>query len=198
MEINAQSLKNAADNFNNKKFNTEYSTLLVELGKRAEAGKYNYHGIGDLMPETIKALKELGLKLEFGGRMNEPDYQISWKDGKTIAIKVENENDVKIFYADGVIGKGILSKEAYIAYVNELIERFDNLCWGGRVSKHWSTEFTDVVVVYEAGVKGPADWFYLNKEHKWAHGGYTANKQTYTNSEFLQMISRIVEQNKKY
>lgn len=196
----ALELKKIADDMNTSKSSAELDTIISIVRQQAEQGKYSYSGSGELMKETIQFIKDLGFKIEFGGRMNETDYEISWKDlsSPVEVVKEPEPPKQKLFYADGVIGKGLMSREAYVDYVNGLIERFDNVSWGGVGSKHWSTDFSDVVVVYEKGIRGPADWFYLNKDHKWAHGGYSGYKTTYTNAEFLEMIVKILEHNKKY
>lgn len=147
---------------------------------------------------TIKELEKRGFTVKTVSDQRDGSFTtISWCE-TPLAEEPVVEFEKKKFYKDGIIGKGLMSEESYKEYVESIIARFENVCWGGNGCEYFSTDFTDVVVVYQAGVRGPADWYYLNKEHRWAHGGYTGYKETYSNSEFLEMISRILEQNKKY
>ena len=195
MEFTAKDAKEHSDKVNNVLMNSEIS-IITELIKEASTrGEYNVVFQRTLMIETAKCLEEAGFKIEDKGRLREPQFIISWENPSNSIIVKEEKPPLK-FYKDGIIGKGLISEENYIAYVNDLISRFENVSWGGKGS--YSTEYSDVVVVLERGIRGPAHWFYLNKEHKWAHGGYTAYKETYTNSEFLIYIAKILEHNKKY
>ena len=195
MEISAKSAKEKADDINNKIFNAQIEYITKLIKEAVERGEYRITYDKDILKKTNDTLIDSGFKIESGGRYNEIKYVISWNQPE---IKKEEKKESKLFYADGIIGKGLMDTKQYVDYVESLIERFENVSWGGVDGKFWSTEYSDVVVVLEKGVKGPADWFYLNKDHKWAHGGYTAHKETYTNAEFLIYISKILETNKKH
>jgi hypothetical protein len=182
-KMTAQQAKETSDAINKTIADAELTMLLSQIKGYVEKGRYSYGGSGSLMPETIASIKELGYKFETGGRMNEVDYDISWKD---IIVKAKG----RLFYA----------KSPYaptdFEFTEKLMRDFDIVSWGGS-GKHWSTDFTDVVVVYEGGVRGPADWFYLNDQRRWAHGQYTAYKETYSNEEFREMVAETKRNNTK-
>ena len=194
-KITAKEAKEQADAINAiaTEHQLEYITKLIT--EATAIGNYNTTYNKTITTDARKTLIDLGFKIESGGRYNETEYIISWNQPE---VKKEEIKKSKLFYTDGIIGKGLMDAKQYVDYVESLIERFENVSWGGVDGKFWSTDFSDVVVVLEKGIKGPADWFYLNKEHKWAHGGYTSYKETYTNAEFLIYITKILEQNKKY
>ncbi len=193
-KITAKEAKEQADNINIIGVSHQLEFIYKLIKEASARGEYNVTYTKSIYKEANDILKESGFIIESGGRMNEVEHVISWKQIEP--EKVEIKKIPLKFYTDGVIGKGLISEEQYRDYVNSLIERFENVSWGGEGT--FSTDFTDVVVVLERGVRGPSDWFYLNKDHKWAHGGYTAYKETYTNSEFLIYIAKILEHNKKY
>lgn len=197
MSVTAYEMKKIADEAKAKLVNNDISNIMDSILEKAESGEHSL-SVDKLSNDVRIKLRELGYTIESGGRMNEIEYIIRWDDivetPSTVSI-VKSE----LFYKDGIIGKGLMSKEMYIKYIEDIMMRFDNVCWGGPQSKYsGATNYIDVVVVYEKGIRGPADWFYLNKDHKWAHGGYTGYKHTYTNTEFLEMIAKIHEQNGKH
>lgn len=81
-------------------------------------------------------------------------------------------------------------------FIDYLCAKYDHVCRGGTNSKHWScmNSTENDVIVYQVGIKGPADWFY-KKNNVWHHGGYTAYKETYTNYGFEEMIIEVAKYN---
>jgi hypothetical protein len=184
--------KKIADEINEAIHNEEFNMIIKLINTEAQNGLYSYSGSGSLSLKTVDKLKELGYSVETGSHMNEDHYNIDWKKASDI-IEIK-ETKIKNFYVNG--DETMIKKSSF---VNDLIRRYDNVCWGGVESKHWSmSSYNDVVVVYETGIRGPADWFYVNHEYKWAHGGYTGYHETYTDEEFEKMIKEIFERNKKY
>lgn len=173
-KMTAQQAKETADDINKTVANAQLEMVFGQIRKKVALGEYKFSNSGSLMKETVAELKELGYTYEEGGRMNETDYNITWKD----AIAKPKG---RLFYAASPYTPTDLE------FLKDLMIDFDIVCWGG--GKHWSTDLTDVVVVYEGGVRGPAAWYCLNDSHRWAHGNYTAYKETYSNEEFKEMIA---------
>lgn len=180
-KLTAKEAKEIADTINQTKVNDELALTLELIKRRVDKGEYMLSGAGSLMKETINELNELGYTYEEGGRMNEIDHNISWKE----LIKKPKTN---LFYKESPYTKTDLE------FLKALMTNYPNAYWGG---KDWSTAFTDVVVVFESGVKGPAAWYYLNDSHRWAHGAYTAYKETYDNIEFGEMVLQTYKLNEK-
>lgn len=114
-----------------------------------------------------------------------------------INITLEPKIDVKMIVHDFSVTP-VFDKD-HQQFIDYLCAKYDHVCRGGRYCTHWVSDSTteNDVIVYEAGVKGPADWFY-KKNDVWHHGGYTSHKETYTNAEFEDMIIKIGEHNKKW
>jgi lipopolysaccharide biosynthesis glycosyltransferase len=192
--ITAIEAKQKADNRNDEIHLGELKQILKAIENESTKGNYSFSNSGSVSLKTIDKIKELGYNFETGGRMNEIEYVISW--AKAVEPALITIVKPKLFYSDEGIIKLATDKKPF---VEDLIKRYDNVCWGGAKSKHWSTSsFDDVVVVFEAGIRGPADWFFVNDKDRWVHGGYTAYKETYSDIEFEDMIKTTWEGNKKY
>ena len=84
-------------------------------------------------------------------------------------------------------------------FVEYLIKTYSCVSWGGMNAEHWhhgASEFD--IVVYECGIRGPADWFYLNNEGYFAHGGYSGYRAVYTRQSFEEMIKKTEVHNAEY
>jgi len=83
--------------------------------------------------------------------------------------------------------------------VNYLIGNYSCVSWGGKnchfFASHGHTK--EDVVVYERGVRGPADWF-LFKDELFEHRGYASYKQKYNFSEFEEFVKSIEKNNQKW
>ena len=138
-----------------------------------------------------------------------PDEKL-WKDAddesKKLFIKTAVEDYIKDnideivdsinFKDDDVIGKEFSSE--INDFVKSLIEKFPNTVATGDMKKFWSgTNSSKHVVVFEKGVRGSADWFYLNDENRFSHGGYTGYKETYNMEKFEEYIEYINYNNEK-
>lgn len=78
----------------------------------------------------------------------------------------------------------------------------DDVSWGGenRTIKFSSpnTEEFDVIV-FEKGIRGPADHFVYSPSKKlWAHGGYAGYKTTRTTMELINYINEMIKNNRKW
>lgn len=194
--ITAIEAKTMADDRNNKAHLAELNQVTRSIEGESAKGNYNFSNSGSISIKTIDKLKQLGYNVETSSHMNESNYSITWLK----AVEPVSVAKPKLFYSNtGLFGVAKKFADDKIPFVKALIKQFDNVCWGGINSKHWSSSsFNDVVVVYEAGIRGPADWFFVNDENKWCHGGYSAYKETYSDIEFEDMIKTTSEANKEY
>lgn len=89
--------------------------------------------------------------------------------------------------------------DEYFDFVNNLISKYSCVSWGGKNCQFSAAQGNtkEDVVVYERGVKGPADWF-LFKNGFFEHRGYTAYKEKYDFSSFEEMIKGIETNNQKW
>jgi len=88
---------------------------------------------------------------------------------------------------------------SYYDFVNRLLEKYECICWGGKGCKIWNSGATKKdVVVFQRGVKGPADWFILDENELFEHRGYTAYKDKYTFEQFEEYVAKIESANKKW
>lgn len=79
VKISAKEAKASSDMINSIKKTSEIAIVFKNIKDKSDKGEYNYSGSGSLMAETINKLIELGYHYERGGRMNEVDYNITWK-----------------------------------------------------------------------------------------------------------------------
>ncbi|MCK9576711.1 MAG: hypothetical protein WC979_02460 [Candidatus Pacearchaeota archaeon] len=85
--------------------------------------------------------------------------------------------------------------------IDELVAMYPDMV--SRGGKNKTIEFVsgnptyDDIIVFEAGVRGPADWFYY-KEGKFYHGAYTGYKESYTIVELAYYINNVNKNNIKY
>lgn len=132
-------------------------------------------------------LKILGYTIKKSGWC----FQISW-----------SKTDVNVDYVfDG--DEFIKAKVDYVVheneFINKLIEKYPETIFYVKDSKNKFISGFPVnpnyVVVYEAGVRGPADWFTQNQEGLWFHGGYTGYSTKYNDEEFEEMVETIHKHN---
>lgn len=84
--------------------------------------------------------------------------------------------------------------------IDLLVEKYPNtVSWGGenRTIKFGGYKSTpNDVVVYEYGVRGPADWFRVI-DGRFHHMEYTSHKETYNIDEFKEYIIKMDKYNKE-
>ena len=187
--------KRIADELNLKLDNVELDSVLGQIKQLSEDGKY-YFRCPKLRKNVEKKLTELGYTISV---MN-PDsptghfvHDISWtsaeEDNKGECVIYSLPFDDKDASFMGNI------QEGEVSFIGRLAEQFPHtvgfrkdmpevwVC--GAINRPYD------VVVYEKGIKGPADWMFLNENGKWAHGGYTGYTDTYDNVSFIKYIQKI-------
>jgi len=118
-------------------------------------------------------------------------------DEQSYELTVTDVKRLNNFYAHEIASKLIALFKQYEETVS----------WGGenrrirfaaQVGCNMGGEFEDVIV-YEAGIKGPADVLRWDREQQvFKHAGYTAYKTTYTIEELVEYIHKIHLHNKNY
>lgn len=89
--------------------------------------------------------------------------------------------------------------DEYFDFVNDLISKYSCVSWGGKNCQFFAAQghTKEDVVVYERGVKGPADWF-LFKDGLFEHRGYTGYKEKFNYASFEEMVKKIEKNNQKW
>lgn len=86
-------------------------------------------------------------------------------------------------------------------FINYLESKYECVSRGGPNKRIGFASFGNTekdIIVYERGIRGPADWFYLNKDGRFAHGGYTGYDKTFTHREFENLIIETEQHNNIY
>lgn len=194
--------KRLADELNVMKDITELNSMLVKIRERAEHGYYSYP-CHKLRTNVEKQLIDLGYEIlptNSTNIVNSGEYMITWEDAEEDLKGISVVYDLPFNDKDASFMGNI--QEGEVIFINEIANQFPN-------TVGFRKDMSDVwvcggikrpydVVVYERGVRGPADWFFLNDKGRWAHGGYTGNGNTYDNIEFIDYVRSIHKVNTEY
>jgi hypothetical protein len=194
--------KKLADELNIMKDTTEFNSILARIKERAEHGYYNFP-CDKLRTNVEEQLTDLGYEISpinSDSPVMSGEYNITWdsaeEDLKGISVVYSLPFDDKDASFMGNI------QESEVIFINGLAERFPNTVgFRKNMSDVWvcgGIKRPYDVVVYEKGVRGPADWFFLNDNGRWAHGGYTGDSNTYDNIEFFDYVRSIHKNNTEY
>jgi hypothetical protein len=187
--MRASEAKLIADELNSKFISTELDEIITQITKRAEDGFYSLT-YSKIRPVVIDKLLGLGYDV---GPYGMDKHIIKWdlpdneSVGEVIVYNIPFDNKDASFM-------GNITKDE-VMFIHMLSEEFPNTVgfikdmpevWVSGTNKRPYD-----VVVYEKGIRGPADWMFLNEDGRWAHGGYTGYKDTYDNQQFVNLIRKI-------
>lgn len=187
--MKASEAKLVADELNGKMDDAEFNGVITQIAKRAESGFYDFT-CPKLRPMVINRLIGLGYSI---GENNLDKQVISWGSpddepvGEVVVYNIPFDNKDASFM-------GNITKDE-VMFIHMLSEEFPHTVGFIKdMPEVWvsgSNKRPYDVVVYEKGIRGPADWMFLNENGRWAHGGYTGYKDTYDNQQFVNLIKKI-------
>lgn len=148
----------------------------------------------DIIPMIFEKNKKWESKIQQYNKNTDTTSQIQQEQKPSGRV---NLND-----SMGRFNRGILMPDV-ISQIQSAIQKYgkNTISWGGVAC---TIKFTEPghshfdIVLFEEGVRGPADWFYYDNKGLFRHGGYTGYKDGYTLKQFLQKIDDVYKHNLKW
>lgn len=188
--IKADKARRIADEHNGKLNKDELVEVMEDIDEVSADGGYKTTHYKQLRPNTIDVLENLGYDIQLQQRNNDTYTTISWEGDEGKLDDEIFDNEVNGASTNDNIGAGELT------YIDGLVEKFprtvgfrkdmDIFVANGNGCKPFD------VVLFQEGVKGGANWFYL-ENGEWVSGAY--GKERYDYVDFISHVSKVHDHN---